>query len=56
MLAEVFGGGKWWPRFVDLRLDKALDVLLSRFSNGTVVYRYGLSLSYLQSADRMCIE
>jgi integrase len=29
------------PRFVDLRNDKALNVLLSGFSNGTVVYRYG---------------
>jgi hypothetical protein len=33
------------PRFVDLRTDKALIVLLSGFSNGTVVYRYELSLS-----------
>jgi hypothetical protein len=44
------------PRFVDLRIEKALNVLLSRFSNGTVVYRYELSLSNLQPADRMCIE
>jgi hypothetical protein len=33
------------PRFVDLRIDKALSVLLGGFSNGTVVYRYELSLS-----------
>ena len=35
------------PRFVDLRIDKALSVLLGGFSNGTVVYRYELSLSNL---------
>jgi hypothetical protein len=44
------------PRFVDLRIDKALGALLGGFSNGTVVYRYELSLSNLQPADRMCIN
>jgi hypothetical protein len=29
------------PRFVDLLTDKALNVLLGRFSNGTVVFGYG---------------
>jgi hypothetical protein len=43
-------------RFVDLRIDKTLSVLLGGFSNGTVVNRYELSLSNLQPADRMCIK
>jgi hypothetical protein len=44
------------PQFVDLRVDNAFSVLLGGCSNGTVVYRYGLSLSNIQLSDRMCIK
>jgi hypothetical protein len=36
--------------------NKALAVLLSGFSNGTVVNLYEPGLSNLQPADRMCIK
>jgi hypothetical protein len=44
------------PRFVGLRIDKALSVLLIGFSNGTALYRYRLSLPSYLPAARMCIN